>query len=102
MSIAVDIKTMFPDLDVFDYDNTAYVKKLMYKDETELMEMRIEEKAVNGLLSSSKEYWVTNRMIVLRNLPEMPLVRNEGTDVVGSKIGLYKKIEKMLSYARSI
>ena len=103
MKLAVDIKKHFPDLQVFDRDDMAFVKVVMYKDDAELMEVRVEQKESTSAFSdSSREYWVTCRVVSIPDLPELPKVLNEGTEVVNTKIDLYKKIDQFLSYARAL
>lgn len=103
MTLAIDIKRTFPDLQVFDYDETAFVKAVLYKDDVEMLEIRVEQKGNHSTFSDSeKEYWITSRIISIPDLPELPKVRNEGTEVVNSKNNLFKNIENMLSYARAI
>lgn len=103
MKLAVDIKRNFPDLQVFDRDDMAFVKVVMYKDDAELMEVRVEQKDSDSAFSgSSREYWVTSRVVSIPDLPELPRVLNEGTEVVTTKIDLYKKIDQFLRYARAL
>lgn len=103
MMLAVDIKKMFPDLMVFDYDELAFVKAVLYKDDVEMLEIRVEQKENNSTFADSeKEYWITSRIISIPDLPELPKVRNEGTEVVNTKNDLFKNIEDMLSYARAV
>lgn len=103
MKLAVDIKKRFPDLQVFDRDDMAFVKVVMYKDDAELMEVRVEQKESNSaFVETSREYWVTCRVVSIPDLPELPKVLNEGTEVVNTKIDLYKKIDQFLRYARAL
>jgi len=103
MTLAIDIKRQFPDLQVFDYDEVAFVKAILYKDDVEMMEIRVEQKEVGGTFANgSKEYWVTSRIVTIPDLPELPMVRNEGVEVTQNKQEMFKKITDMLSYARSI
>lgn len=103
MKLAVDIKKRFPDLQVFDRDDMAFVKVVMYKDDAELMEVRVEQKDSDSTFSdSSREYWITSRVVSIPDLPELPKVLNEGTEVVTTKIDLYKKIDQFLRYARAL
>ena len=103
MILAVDIKRRFPDLQVFDHDELAFVKAVLYKDDVEMLEIRVEQKENNSTFADSdKEYWITTRIISIPDLPELPKVRNEGTEVVNTKGDLFKNIEAMLSYARAV
>lgn len=103
MMLAVDIKRRFPDLQVFDHDELAFVKAVLYKDDVEMLEIRVEQKENNSTFADSeKEYWITTRIISIPDLPELPKVRNEGTEVVNTKGDLFKNIEAMLSYARAV
>lgn len=103
MMLAVDIKRRFPDLQVFDHDELAFVKAVLYKDDVEMLEIRVEQKENNSTFADSeKEYWITTRIISIPDLPELPKVRNEGTEVVNTKGDLFKNIESMLSYARAV
>lgn len=103
MKLAIDIKSTFPDLRVFDHDEAAFVKAVLYKENIELLEIRIEQKQMTSTFSDSeKEYWITTRIVNIPDLPELPKVRNEGTQVVNNKNGLFKAIEDMLSYARAV
>ena len=103
MILAVDIKRRFPDLQVFDHDELAFVKAVLYKDDVEMLEIRVEQKENNSTFADSdKEYWITSRIISIPDLPELPKVRNEGTEVVNTKGDLFKNIEAMLSYARAV
>jgi hypothetical protein len=103
MKLAVDIKRNFPDLQVFDRDDMAFVKVVMYKDDAELMEVRVEQKdSDSAFVEASREYWITCRVVSIPDLPELPKVINEGTEVVTTKIDLYKKIDEFLRYARAL
>lgn len=103
MMLAVDIKRRFPDLQVFDHDELAFVKAVLYKDDVEMLEIRVEQKENNSTFADSgREYWITSRIISIPDLPELPKVRNEGTEVVNTKGELFKNIEAMLSYARAV
>ena len=103
MKLAVDIKNHFPDLQVFDRDDMAFVKVVMYKDDAELMEVRVEQKeSTSTFVEASREYWITCRVVSIPDLPELPKVLNEGTKVVHTKIGLYKEINEFLNYARAL
>lgn len=103
MTLAIDIKRTFPDLQVFDYDETAFVKAVLYKDDVEMLEIRVEQKGNHSTFADSeKEYWITTRIITIPDLPDLPKVRNEGVEVTPSKIEMFKKIENMLNYARTV
>lgn len=103
MTLAIDIKRHFPDLQVFDHDDLAFVKAVLYKDEVEMLEIRVTQKeSHNSFTDGGKEYWITSRIVTIPDLPELPSVRNEGTEVVNTKNDLFKQVENMLSYARSI
>jgi len=103
MTLAIDIKKQFPDLRVFDYDEVAFVKAILYKDDVEMMEIRIEEKKPDTTFSNgAKEYWVTSRIVSVPDLPSLPKVRNEGVEVFNKKQDMFNKIEDMLSYARAL
>lgn len=103
MILAVDIKRRFPDLQVFDHDELAFVKAVLYKDDVEMLEIRVEQKESHSTFAGSeKEYWITTRIISIPDLPELPKVRNEGTEVVNTKNDLFSNIENMLSYARAV
>lgn len=103
MMLAIDIKKQFPDLRVFDHDELAFVKAVLYKGDVQLLEIRIEPKEENhNFADNVKEYWITSRIVSIPAMPKLPSVRNEGTKVVSTKIDLFRNIEDMLSYARSI
>lgn len=103
MILAIDIKKRFPDLRVFDHDESAFVKAVLYKEDIQLLEIRIEEKEVrNTFADAPKEYWITTRIVSIPDMPDLPMVRNEGTEVVNKKILLFEKIRNILDYARAV
>jgi len=103
MTLAIDIKRRFPDLQVFDHDDLAFVKAVLYKDDVEMLEVRVQYKESHSAFSdSANEYWVTSRIVSIPDLPELPMVRNEGTEVLTSKNEMLKHIDSMLSYARAV
>lgn len=103
MTLAVDIKRKFPDLQVFDYNDTAFVKSVLYKSKVDMLEIRVEEKSNhNSFSQKSKEYWITTRIVTIPDIPETPIVRDEGVEVTTSKLKMLNKIESMLNYARAI
>lgn len=104
MTLAVDIKRRFPDLQVFDYDDTAFVKAVLYKSNVDMLEIRVEEKNSHNNFSSdkNKEYWITTRIVTIPDIPEMPNISDEGVEVTTSKLKMLNKIENMLNYARAI
>ena len=103
MKLAVDIKRKFPDLQIFDRGDTVFVKVVLYKENPELMEVRVEQKETESIFSKgSREYWITSRVVSIPDLPELPRSLNEVTKVVNNKADLYKEINEFLNYARAL
>lgn len=103
MTLAIDIKRRFPDLQVFDYEETAFVKAVLYKSNVDMLEIRVEEKNNHSNFSqNNREYWITTRIVTIPDIPEMPNVSDQGVEVTTSKLKMLNKIEDMLNYARAI
>jgi hypothetical protein len=102
MTLAERIKTQFPDLTVYEIDDEVYIKVMFTKIDIEILDIRVIKKDIKSLMDSSSEYWIASKITKIPHLPGEAYSMQMQTSVVNTRVEMYKKIEEIISYARTL